>query len=636
MDERVRAALAQVRSSTPSAEIASLVDRVDAENARLEGVEAEAFALLRGGQRGAALARIEASDYANGRDTLEATADRILRLLQRDEEGLVETQRSRSVLVLVFAVLALPAMGVSWLAVLRRTRRHLIERRRAEDALRNSEERYRAVFDAHPLPMWVYDRESLGILAANRAAVLHYGYSREELEGMTLRELRRADDVPKLLELLDRLGSAAGPQTNPCRHRKKDGTLIDVEVTGCGLEFDGRPARVVAVNDVTDRLRLEEQLRQSQKMDAVGRLAGGVAHDFNNVLNVIMGYGDLLLRDPAVDASRRARVEQIRKAADRAASLTRQLLAFSRKQVVQRRPLDLNVVVGEMEKMLRRLIGEDVALVFQPHPNLGRVRADVGQIEQVLMNLVVNARDAMPEGGTITVETWSDERSVLLAVADTGYGMTDDVRARIFEPFFTTKPPGNGTGLGLSTVYAIVEQSGGRIEVESKPGKGSTFRIHLPLEAASAADAPAAEEPASGAGETILVVEDEPVLREVIGENLRDRGYRVLEATGADEAISVFGGEAESVRLLLTDVVMPGVDGRNLADGLRLLKPGLKVLFMSGYTGDVLGRHLGPDDALIEKPFVVDELMRKVRACLDAAPSLGGERAAASVAPSAA
>ena len=391
----------------------------------------------------------------------------------------------------------------------------------------------------------------------------------------------------------------------------------------------------MTLRDVTDQRRLEAELRQSQKMDAVGRLAGGVAHDFNNLLTVINGYGELLQNALPVEDPHRALVGEMTKAGVRAAGLTRQLLAFSRQTVVAPRVLDLNAVVADLETMLRRVIGEDVLLKSSLQRTLGSVRADAGQMEQVLVNLCVNARDAMPRGGTLTIGTrdvYLNEdyarrhadvqpgRYVLLSVTDTGVGMTADVRARVFEPFFTTKGAGQGTGLGLATVYGIVTQSGGHIEVESEPGEGTTFRVYLPLvgEAARSTGSVLDVPPPAGT-EAVLLVEDEPAVRALVRRVLQGCGYTTLEAGDAEEAVRVCAGHAGPIHLVVTDVVMPGSGGRVLAERLLGLRPGLRVLYVSGYTDDAVVRH-GVRHAevnFLQKPFTPAALAHKVRQVLD-------------------
>lgn len=380
----------------------------------------------------------------------------------------------------------------------------------------------------------------------------------------------------------------------------------------------------------------EEQLRQAQKLEAIGQLAGGVAHDFNNLLTVITGYSDILIQSIRESDPNLPRVEEIKKAAERAASLTRQLLAFSRKQVLQPRVFDLNTLVADMGKMLRRLIGEDIELATALTEDPVQVNADPGQIEQVLMNLVVNARDALPQGGKITIETAPVEIDhayagmhvavrpgpyIMLAVSDNGSGMDEETRKHIFEPFFTTKEQGKGTGLGLSTVYGIVKQSEGNIWVYSEPGQGTTFKVYLPQVAAAAPEPEAvvAEAPMPSGLETILVVEDEDVVRGLVRHILQDAGYKVLDAGRGEDAIRLCAEDGQAIDLLLTDLVMPEMTGREVAGRSSELRPGLKVLFMSGYTDDAIVHHgaLEANVDFIQKPFTPADLARKVRKVLD-------------------
>jgi two-component system, cell cycle sensor histidine kinase and response regulator CckA len=416
------------------------------------------------------------------------------------------------------------------------------------------------------------------------------------------------------------------------RHRKKDGSLLEVEGSTSPIEFHGRRARLVLAQDVSEKKQLEAQLLQAQKMEAVGRLAGGVAHDFNNALGVILGYTELLLRQ--ANPSQKPKLDQIRKATERASGLTRQLLAFSRKQVVDPKVLDVNLLLADLETMLRRLIGEDIDLAMVAGADLGQVKADAGQLEQVVMNLCVNARDAMPDGGLLRLETANVDldsshaarhesmapgRYVMLAVSDGGCGIEKDVLTKIFDPFFTTKAEGKGTGLGLAMVYGTIKQAGGHVGVYSEVGHGTTFRIYLPRidEPVAAPIVDTALVPTRG-WETILVVEDEASLRDITREILSDNGYRVLEAGGADEAMAIASRHPERIDLVVTDVVMPGTNGRVLAESLTAARPGIKVLFMSGYTDDVIA-HRGVLEAgtlLLEKPFTVVALLRHVRAAL--------------------
>jgi len=403
-----------------------------------------------------------------------------------------------------------------------------------------------------------------------------------------------------------------------------------------GTVIDGHWVRTWGISrDVTARMQLEEQLRNAQQLEAIGRLAGGVAHDFNNILSIIMGHGELLLATAGDDERARNGLEQIRRAADRAASLTQQLLAFSRKQVLQPKVLDLNEAVAEVQKMLSRVIGEDIQLVASLHPSLVPVKADPGQVEQVLMNLAINARDAMPHGGKLMMETSNVDvglelardlelvhgEYVMLKVTDSGHGMDAETVLHIFEPFFTTKPMGKGTGLGLSTVYGIVKQSGGSIQVESEAGRGTTFRIYLPVAdgAMSKRQESIVGEKIAGGTETILLAEDEPDLRELARIFLEGYGYKVLEAESAERAIqtaSVFPGRID---LLLTDVIMPGLSGSQLAESILKQRPQTKIVYMTGYTDDMVVQHkvLEPGVKLLQKPFGKAELALKVRSTLD-------------------
>jgi two-component system, cell cycle sensor histidine kinase and response regulator CckA len=417
-----------------------------------------------------------------------------------------------------------------------------------------------------------------------------------------------------------------------------DGSTIWMETNKIPLrDAAGRVIGILGTwQDITARKRMEEQLQQSQKMDAVGQLAGGVAHDFNNLLTVINGYADLLLtRVPAADPMHQE-LEQVRNAGERAAGLTRQLLAFSRRTVMELKVLDLNAVVSESERMLRRVIGEDIELTVKPKPGLYRVKADPGQVGQILLNLALNSRDAMPRGGKLTIQTCNAEidevfttrrpevkpgEYALLSVSDTGQGMTAEVRARIFEPFFTTKGPGKGTGLGLAVVHGIVQQSGGFIEVASEPDRGATFRVYLPVieEEAGPLSRLVKKRTAKPGTETVLLVEDEEGVRQVGELALRTHGYTVLVAANAAEALRVMDDQRDGIAILVTDVVMPGMSGSQLADSLRGRYPKLKVLFMSGYTADAVLRHgiLDGAENFLHKPFTPVSLANKVREILD-------------------
>jgi PAS domain S-box-containing protein len=509
--------------------------------------------------------------------------------------------------------------------------RDISERVRAEQALRRAEESYRLLFEGHPHPMWVVDPGSLRFLAVNRAAIADYGYSREEFLAMTIVDVQAAEDRSALEELLRDQASGA-PAARVWQQRKKDGELIDVAVTASVIEFEGRSARLIVAEDVTQRNRLEEQLRQSQRLEAIGSLAGGIAHDFNNILLVIRGYSALLLDDLS-DERIRASVEQIDRAAERAAEFTHQLLAFSRQQVLQLEVTDLNSLVDETLQMLDRMLGEDVAVDVQLGPDLDSILIDRGQLTQAILNLVVNAREAMPDGGTLTIRTANVELDetyaashdevtpgshVLLQVTDSGAGIDAENKRRVFEPFFTTKP--DGTGLGLAGVYGLVKQSHGHISLYSEPPMGATFKLYFP--ASNAEQPPKAAQPAVRSlkgDETILLVEDTEMVRSLVARALASYGYTVLAAADAAEALEVAERQPESIDLLLTDVVMPGINGRELAERLLAKYPHVKVLFTSGYPADTIIRHgiADANTAFLEKPYLPDELARKIREVID-------------------
>jgi len=519
-------------------------------------------------------------------------------------------------------------------------------RKRAEEALRHSEARKANILGMALDAIITIDPEGR-ITEFNPAAERMFGYARAETLGRELAELI----VPAALREKHRAGLARQHATRETRMlgrrveitaMRKDGSEFPVELALTRDPADELGLFTGFIRDLSERKqaeealrRSEEQFRQAQKMEAVGRLAGGIAHDFNNLLTVIGGHSDLLLGRLHEADPIRKEIEQIRKAGERAASLTRQLLAFSRRQVLQPRVLDLNRVVAEMDKMMRRLIGEDVELVLTTHRGLAHVKADPGQIEQVIMNLAVNARDAMPHGGKLTIETMNvdlDEafarrhpptqpgRYVMLAVSDTGQGMDEEVRSHLFEPFFTTKGLGKGTGLGLATVYGIVKQSGGYVWAFSEPGQGASFKIYLPPvdEAVAAAEHKADVGPLNGT-ETILLVEDEPVVRALARDILQMRGYTILEALDVNDARRICETHPDPIHLMLTDVVMPQMSGRALADSLTGFRPSMRVLYMSGYTDDAIVQHgvLNPGTPFLQKPFTPGNLARKVREVLD-------------------
>jgi hypothetical protein len=522
------------------------------------------------------------------------------------------------------------------------------QRREAVRALRSSEERYRLLVENAADVIFLLDAAGIVTFASPSVSRL-LGLPPEEVVGRSLREFVREDDAGRLLAAFaETLEKGSAPTMMGLRVRQQDGGWRVVE--GCTARLvgpDGSAGIVATVRDITERVQLEEQLHQSQKMEAVGRLAGGVAHDFNNLLTVILGYSNLLLDQLAENELLSQEVDEIRRAAERATGLTQQLLTFSRKQVLSPRPVSLNGVVEGMSDMLRRLLGEDVELTVKLAPGIGTTRVDPGQIEQVVMNLAVNARDAMPEGGALSIETGAMDLAepsarrralepgpyVTLEVSDTGLGMDADTQARLFEPFFTTKEPGKGTGLGLSTVYGIVRQSGGSIFASSEPGRGSCFTVLLPRVADEAEPGPGAAR-ASGelrGDETVLLVEDEALVRNLMSEVLRKRGYRVIECANGREALVRAPQQGGRINLLVTDIVMPGMSGIELSRQLTRGHPELRVLFVSGYTEELLGGRNAEWLAtpFLQKPFTPDTLARRVREVLDAPAAHPAARPAA-------
>ena len=500
----------------------------------------------------------------------------------------------------------------------------------AKDLLKNRDKKFKLLFEAHPSPMWLFEGSASGKIAtANRAACALYGFTPQEFSSKTVTELQAPGEARGEYPT-----TPAGAAPSIWRHATKSGGIIDVEISVHEIEFEGSKLQLASIVDITARRHLEDQLRQAQKMEAVGMLAGGIAHDFNNLLTIITGYSQLVLNSTAAVDPNRHSVEQVLKAGERAAELTNQLLAFSRRQTPKPKVVDINSLVAGLSAMLRRLIGEDIELNLNLEPGVGRVRVDPGQIEQVLMNLVVNARDAMPGGGAIEVATaevniaemkLGSSKSlragpyVLLEVTDTGKGMDSATAARLFEPFFTTKSEGRGTGLGLSTVLAIVSRSGGGIDVHTEPGQGTSVRVFLPR-----VDLPLAVEPekpreaASGA-ETILLVEDEDSVRRLVRETLNRAGYQVLDAADSVEARRLVAAHRGAIDLLITDVVLPRVSGRQLAAELTVRRPSMKILYMSGYanTSGPNSDILQEEAPFLQKPFTPAVLHAKVREVLD-------------------
>ncbi|MBI4557850.1 MAG: PAS domain S-box protein [Candidatus Hydrogenedentes bacterium] len=511
-------------------------------------------------------------------------------------------------------------------------------RKESEDRLARSEERYRTLVETVPSIIVVFDCEGR-IVEWNREAERAYGWSRDDVLGKRYAKLFAQDRQPEFNAIGKRILSGEIVRGYERVIRGRDGTEHYLLWNAYRLtdEHDQPVAVVAAGRDITEYRMLEGQFYQAQRLEAVGRLAGGVAHDFNNILTVIMNLSGSLLEDYSTHPAARQSLEEIQRATERAASLTRQLLAFSRRQVLQPKVLDLNGVVQGMEKMIRRLIGEDIEFQAVLAPGLCRVKADPGQLEQVIMNLVVNARDAMPTGGRLTIETGNVELdeayirthpssqagpAVMLVVSDTGCGMDATTQARIFEPFFTTKEFSKGTGLGLSTVYGIVKQSQGNIWVYSEPGRGTTFKIYLPPVEADleARPTPKVSLPSTtGRNETVLIVEDEESIRLLLSRFLERNGYKTIAASNGNEALQRCHANGGPIHLVLTDLVLPGMNGSELVQQLQQIHPGFKTLFMSGYTDHSVFQtgFLGPDTPFLQKPFLLNDLAAKVRAVLD-------------------
>jgi PAS domain S-box-containing protein len=506
-----------------------------------------------------------------------------------------------------------------------------------EEALRRSEVRFRAIIENVNDMIVILNADGTRRYVSP-AMTRILGYSQEELLAGTAQDLMHPDDWPALRELIGQVQRAPGTSVSgQARSRHKDGSwrILDGVLSNL-TDVPGVEGILVNLRDVTEQSALEGELRQAQKMESVGQLAGGVAHDFNNLLTVITGRTDFLLGSSNLDSEQETDLAEIKKASERAAELTRQLLAFSRKQLLQPRVLDLNRIMAEVEPMLRRLIGEDIQIRIVAGDRLGNVTADPGQLQQILMNLALNARDAMPSGGVITLQTANQTirggsatstqvaagEYVVLQVSDTGTGMDQSIQGRIFEPFFTTKGQGRGTGLGLSTVYGIVKQSGAAISVVSAPGAGTTFSVYFPrTDGYALAQSPEkdADSPLSGT-ETILLVEDDRAVRNLVERVLESRGYQVLSAAQGADALKFAQDGTGDIDLVLTDIVMPAMSGRELVDALRTMRPEIRVLYMSGYTDDeILRRGLhDPHMSFIQKPFTSENLAMQIRKVLDA------------------
>src|SRR6266404_460537 len=513
--------------------------------------------------------------------------------------------------------------------------RDVSERSRIERDLRHSQEKYAKMIHSSPDAITLRSLPDRRYIEISEGFTRLTGYAAEEVIGKTPSEVGIWSDDSSHTEILENIQREGEVREVEFGFRTKSGEHRYATVSAVRLTLGTNDYMLSTSRDITERRALERQLLQSQKMDAIGRLAGGVAHDFNNLLGVILGQTQLLQTEFENNPSVHRRTEAIEQSAGRAAELTKQLLAFSRQQFIEPRVVDTNAIVRDIEKLLKRLIGEDVELTIHLQPNAGNIKVDPSQLEQILMNLAVNARDAMPDGGKLILETAYVELDeayarqhlgakagdfVMLAVSDTGTGMDPQTLARIFEPFFTTRTEGRGTGLGLSTVYGIVKQNNGYIMPYSEVGHGTTFRVYFPRvrETPELRDKKSNQEGFAKGCETILIVEDEEALRELARELLEANGYKVIEAERGEKAIQLVEHSQTSIDLLLTDVVMPGIGGKQLAKALLELRPGLHVLYMSGYTDDVINNRVLPKNTLLlPKPFTRALLLRKVREALD-------------------
>jgi two-component system, cell cycle sensor histidine kinase and response regulator CckA len=523
----------------------------------------------------------------------------------------------------------------------------ITSRKRTESELRESRERFERIFNASPTAIAIVTAHEARFLYVNDGFMVPLGYTRDEVVGHTAVELDLYEDPADRQTLRDSLEKQGRVRNYETRFRGKNGRVFDVLLSAEPFANEPEPTLLCMVNDITrwkeQQTQMEEKLRRAQKLESVGTLAGGIAHDFNNILTVIQGHACLLLSEPGLPRDYEDSLRQINLAAERAANLTRQLLTFSRRQPLQRRVIDLNAVVGNMTKMLGRLIREDITLDIQPWPRLPPVMGDVGMIEQVIMNLAINARDAIhsrdagAEPGRVLISTgavlahppFEPGRSpqhlrhfVCVTVQDNGCGIPEGIRSRVYDPFFTTKAVGRGTGLGLATVHAIVQNHGGWVDLESQVGRGTTFRVYFPSSETPLAEGMERLAPAAppGGNETILLVEDETALRDLATEVLSRYGYRIFAAESGAQALQLWEEHGSSIDMVLTDLVMPGrINGRQLAENLRARRPALKVLFTTGYSSELEGWEPAdpPEIRCLHKPYPPHELAAAVRTCLD-------------------
>jgi two-component system, cell cycle sensor histidine kinase and response regulator CckA len=573
----------------------------------------------------------------------EAHADHIARYLRTGEKRVIDRRRevtgNRADGAPFPAELSVSEVRIDGTRFFTAIIRDVTERRVAELALRESEERYRLLFDANPTPLFLYDPATLRFMAVNEAALRQYGYTRDEFLGMQITQLRPPEDIPDLLLHLQS-PTADGTRRGSFRHRRKDGSVFQVDVTSHAMDVGTTTARLVIATDMSERAALEQQLRQAQKMEAVGQLAGGMAHDFNNLLGTILTTTELMTDEIPKGSTLADDLDTIRLAAGHGATLTGKLLAFGRRKPLEYQPLVVDELLGDFGRVVRRLVPESIELKLSLGAGDARVHADSGAVEQIVMNLVTNARDAMPSGGELRVAT---ERAtageefcrghagatpgeyVVLSVTDTGAGMDAATLRKVFEPFFTTKPVGMGTGLGMAMVYGLVKQHQGYVDVASRPGEGTAVRVYLPEAGATAAVPDAEAAPVSGgSGETILLVEDEPALRRAATRVLARSGYTVVAACDGREALELLEHD-DRPDLIVTDVVMPRLGGNELIRELRQRGRHLRVLFTSGYPGRADGLEaLEPGFPFLTKPWTIPELLGAVRDALDAPPPTPG------------